>query len=136
MYQPASSAVGLFQMTDAAFAEARRFCIRNHIVSQDDCRLGWLYIRILPSQIKLTAVYLARNLERIFAGRPTAKPSAEHKRELALMVHLCRAGAAKSFAQRGFRLAVGERCGDHDVANYLARVKAVEREFLRLAESQ
>lgn len=137
LYQPASSAVGMFQMTDAAFAEARRFCIHNHIVSQDDCRLGWLYIRILPSHaIELTAVYLDRNLERIFAGRPTTKPSSEHKRELALMVHLCGAGAAKSFAQRGFRLAVGERCGDHGVANYLARVKAVEREFLRLAESQ
>ena len=52
------------------------------------------------------------------------------------MVHLCGAGAAKSFAQRGFRLAVGESCGGYDVANYLARVKAVEREFLRLAESQ
>jgi len=42
LYQPASSGVGMFQMTDAAFAEARQFCIRNHIVSQDACRLGWL----------------------------------------------------------------------------------------------
>jgi len=90
LYKPASSGVGMFQMTDAAFAEARQFCIRNHIVSQDDCRFGWLYIRVLPSHaIELAAVYLDRNLERIFAGRPTAKPSAEHKRELASMIHLC-----------------------------------------------
>jgi hypothetical protein len=34
LYQPASSGVGMFQMTDAAFAEAQQFCIRNHIVSQ------------------------------------------------------------------------------------------------------
>ena len=137
LYQPASSGVGMFQMTDAAFAEARQFCIRNHSVSQDDCRSGWLYIRVLPSHaIELAAVYLDRNLERIFAGRPTAKPSAEHKRELASMVHLCGAGAAKAFAQRGFRLVAGERCGDHDIAKYLARVKATEREFLRLAASQ
>src|SRR5215472_6241429 len=137
LYQPASSGVGMFQMTDAAFAEARQFCIRNHSVSQDDCRSGWLYIRVLPSHaIELAAVYLDRNLERIFAGRRTAKPSAEHKRELASMVHLCGAGAAKAFAQRGFRLVAGERCGDHDIAKYLARVKATEREFLRLAASQ
>jgi hypothetical protein len=97
---------------------------------------GFIFASLPSHAIELTAVYLDRNLESIFAGRPTAKPSAEHKRELALMVHLCGAGAAKSFAQREFRLAVGERCGDHDVANYLARVKAVEREFLRLAESQ
>ena len=127
------SGVGMFQMTDAAFAEARQFCVRNHIVLQDDCRFGWLYIRAIPSHaIELAAVYLHRNLERMFAGRPTAKPSAEHKRELASMVHLCGAGAAKSFTQRGFRLVAGE----HDVANYLARVKAMEREFLRLAASQ
>src|SRR5215472_3440184 len=36
LYQPASSGVGMFQLTDAAFPEARQFCIRNHIVSQDD----------------------------------------------------------------------------------------------------
>ena len=92
---------------------------------------------MIPSHaIELAAVYLDHNLERIFAGRPTAKPSAEHKRELASMVHLCGAGAAKSFTQRGFRLVAGEHCGEHDVANYLARVKAMEREFLRLAASQ
>jgi NAD(P)-dependent dehydrogenase (short-subunit alcohol dehydrogenase family) len=52
------------------------------------------------------------------------------------MIHLCGAAAAKAFAQRGFRLVTGERCGEHDVANYLARVKVMEREFLRLAASQ
>jgi hypothetical protein len=27
----------------------------------------------------------------------------------------------------------GERCGDHDVATYLAQVNAMSRQFLRLA---
>jgi hypothetical protein len=45
------------------------------------------------------------------------------------------AGAAKAFAQRGFRPVTGERCGEHDVATYLTRVKAMEREFLRLTAS-
>ena len=99
--------------------------------------VGLAHIRVLPSHaIELAAVYLDRNLERIFAGPATAKPSAEHKGELASMIHLCGAAAAKAFAQRGFRLVTGERCGEHDVANYLARVKATEREFLRLAASQ
>ena len=118
LYQPTSSGVGMFQMTDAAFAEARQFCVHNHIVLQDDCRFGWLYIRAIPSHaIELAAVYLDHNLERIFAGRPTAKPSAEHKRKLASMIHLCGAGAAKAFAQRGFRPVTGERCGEHDCRN-------------------
>lgn len=29
-------------------------------------------------------------------------------------------------------LIVGERCGDHDVATYLAQVNAMKREFLRI----
>ena len=37
IYQPASSSVGMYQMTDAAFAEARHYCIRDHIVVEDGC---------------------------------------------------------------------------------------------------
>jgi hypothetical protein len=51
------------------------------------------------------------------------------------MIHLCGAGAAKAFAQREFRPVTGERCGEHDGATYLTRVKAMEREFLRLTAS-
>jgi hypothetical protein len=134
LYQPASSSVGMFQMTDAAFAETRGFCIHDHIVMEDGCRLKWLYIRVVPSHaIQLAAVYLDRNVERIVAEHINASPNPEHKRELASIIHLCGAGAAKAFAQRGFRLLAGERCGEHVVATYLARVKAMEREFRRLA---
>jgi hypothetical protein len=42
IYQPASSSVGLYQMTDAAFAEARRYCMRHHAVVEDDCALTGL----------------------------------------------------------------------------------------------
>ena len=45
LYQPASSGVGMYQMTDAAFAEARPFCIRNHVVVEDACWFSGLYTR-------------------------------------------------------------------------------------------
>src|SRR5207248_10886921 len=32
VFQPASSAVGMYQMIDAVLAEARRYCIRHHTV--------------------------------------------------------------------------------------------------------
>src|SRR6185436_1650857 len=35
LYRPASSAVGMFQITDGTFAEARRYCIHNHLVVED-----------------------------------------------------------------------------------------------------
>ena len=132
VYQPASSGVGMFQMTDAALAEARRFCIRDHIVTENGCRFSWLYTRVVPSHaIQLAAVYLDRNVARILAFHP--KPNSKHKRELASAIHLCGVGAANALAQRGFRFTPGERCGEHDVTTYLARVQAMEREFLRLA---
>jgi hypothetical protein len=35
--------------------------------------------------------------------------------------------------RRGFQMMVGERCRDHLVATYLAKVNAMRRQFLRLA---
>src|SRR5712692_6940176 len=35
LYRPASSAVGMFQITDGTFAEATRYCIHNHVVVED-----------------------------------------------------------------------------------------------------
>ena len=134
IYQPASSSVGMYQMTDAAFAEARRYCIRHHTVVEDGCSLTGLDTRVLPSRaIELAAVYLDRNVAAILAHRPNATASHQQKQELAAIVHLCGAGPAKAFARRGFHLIAGERCGDHDVATYLAQIRAMRRDFLRLA---
>jgi hypothetical protein len=134
VYQPASSGVGMYQMTDAAFTEARRYCIRRHTVVEDGCSLNGLYTRVVPSHaIELTAVFLDRNVTAILAHRPTATASPQQKQELAAMTHLCGAGLANAFARRGFHLIAGERCGDHDVATYLAQVNAMKQEFLRFA---
>jgi hypothetical protein len=108
IYQPASSAVGMYQMTDAAFAEARRHCIRRHIVVGDDCWFNGLYTRVVPSHaIELTAAFLDHNVVAILACRP--KATANLKQKLAAMIHLCGAASAETFARRGFHLITGER---------------------------
>jgi hypothetical protein len=123
----------MYQMTDAAFAEARHYCIRHHTVA-DGCSFNGLYTRVVPSHaIELAAVFLDRNVTVIIAHRPNAATSPQRKQELATIIHLCGAGFAKAFARRGFRLLAGERCGDHDVATYLAQVNAMKRQFLRFA---
>jgi hypothetical protein len=130
-YQPASSAVGMYQMTDAAFAEARRYCIRRHTVVEDGCWFNGLYARVVPSHaIELTAVFLDRKVAAILARRPNATANQQQKQELAAIIHLCGATSAKAFARRSFHLIAGERCGDHDVATYLAEVNAMKRAFL------
>jgi len=134
IYQPASSAVGLFQMTDGAYAEAARSCIRSHAVTDDGCGSTALTIRAIPSHaIELTSVYLDRQVADVLARAPDATPNAGQKQDLAAFIHLCGAGPATAFARRNFAIIAGERCGDHLVAAYLARVNAMKRQFSRLA---
>jgi hypothetical protein len=93
-----------------------------------------LYIRTIPSHaVELAAVYLDRNVAAVLArvGDVTASP--QQKQDLAAIIHLCGAGPAEAFMRRGFHLMAGERCGDHLVAAYLARVNEMKRQFLRLA---
>lgn len=134
VYRPASSAVGLYQMTDAAFAEAARSCIRKNAVVDADCGFTSLYIRALPSHaIELAAVYLDRNVAAVLARATDATATPQQKQDLAAFIHLCGDGPAGAFVRRGFQTMAGERCGDHLVAAYLARVNAMKRQFLRFA---
>jgi Transglycosylase SLT domain len=134
LYKPASSAVGLYQMTDAAYAEASRYCVRRHAVVDADCWFNSLYIRTVPSHaIELAAVYLDRSVAAVLAYSPDMTASPREKQDLAAFIHLCGAGAARRFARRGFQMMAGERCGDHLVTTYLAKVNAMKRQFLRLA---
>jgi hypothetical protein len=143
VYRPASSAVGMYQITDGTFGEAKRYCIRDHAVVADgpwhDLRSCWfnaLYFRVVPSHaVELTAAYLDVRVAGILA-RPRIGPATlRQKQDLAAVIHLCGAGAGETYARRGFKLADGQRCGDHDVRAYLDRLDAMKRVFVRLAAS-
>ena len=134
VYKPASSAVGMYQMTDGAYAEAARYCIRGKAVVDTDCGFTGLYTRAIPSHaIELAAVYLDHNVAAVLARAPDVVASPQQKQDLAAFVHLCGAGPAAAFMRRGFQIVASERCGDHLVAAYLAKVNAMKRQFLRLA---
>jgi hypothetical protein len=143
LYRPASSAVGMFQITDGTFAEARRYCIHDHLVVEDgawhDLRSCWfngLYTRVVPSHaVEMTAALLDRTVARTLESNRIVTASLQQRQDLAAVIHLCGGGAGNSYARSGFRLKVGERCGDHDVRRYLAAVNALKRQFARLAAS-
>jgi hypothetical protein len=134
IYQPASSAVGLYQMTNPAYADAARFCVRGHAVTDTGCGFASFYIRAIPSHaIELASVYLDRNVADVLALAGDVKASAQQKQDLAAFIHLCGAGPATAYARRHFQMMAGERCGDHLVAAYIAGVNAMKRQFQRLA---
>lgn len=134
IYKPASSAVGLYQMTDPAFSEAARFCVRGNLVTDAGCGFTSLYTRAIPSHaIELASVYLDRQVADVLTRAGDVKASARERQDLAAFIHLCGAGPATAFARRKFQMLPGERCGDHLVASYVARVNAMKRQFQRLA---
>jgi hypothetical protein len=144
IYRPASSAVGMYQITDATFREARRFCIHAHVVVEQgawhdvhSCWFNGLYTRVVPSHaVELTAALLDRGVTDTLQRQHITRATAAQKDALAAVLHLCGAGPAEAYARRGFRLSPGQRCGDHDVAQYLRRVQAMTAQFSRLAAAE
>lgn len=140
VYRPASSAVGMYQITDGNFAEARRYCIHDHVVVADgpwndwhSCWFNSLYARVIPSDaVELTSAYLDRSVALILERHRMSSSSLLQKQMLASLIHLCGAGAGEEFARRRFRLADGQRCGDHQARTYLERVETMQSVFSRL----
>jgi hypothetical protein len=143
VYRPASSAVGMYQMTDGTFAEARRYCIHNHTVAEDgpwnswrSCWFNSLYARVVPTHaVELTSAHLDRSVAITLDRRRMTSASLHHKQELAAMIHLCGTRAADDFVRHGFRLIEGQRCGDHDVRAYLTHINEMKGVFDRLARN-
>lgn len=142
VYKPASSAVGMYQMTDGNFAEARRFCIHDHRVVDDgpwndwhSCWFNALYTRLVPTHaVELTSAYLDHSVAAIVARHGAAVLA--RQQTLAELIHLCGAGAGEAYARRGYRLLDGQRCGDHEARAYLNRVEAMRALFRRLEREQ
>jgi len=142
IYRPASSALGMFQMTDGTFAQARKYCIRDHKVVSDgpwydlsSCWFNGFYTRTLPSHaVELTAAYLHRSVGDTLARGRAKKASPAQKQQLAAVIHLCGPKRGEIFTARGFRLTPGETCGTHDLRRYLTKVDMMQKRFTRLTK--
>ena len=141
VYRPASSAVGMYQLTNGTFAEAKRYCIHDHRVVEegpwDDWHSCWfnaLYLRILPRDaIEMTSAYLDRAVTATLLARHMRSATLRQEQDLAAVIHLCGAGVGDLYVRRHFRLTEGQRCGDQDVRVYVRRVNAMKRRFAGLA---
>jgi hypothetical protein len=140
IYRPASSALGMFQITDGTFAEARKYCIHDHKVVGEgswydlgSCWFNGFYTRILPSHaIEMTAAYLHRSVVNILAAHRLTKAGLAQKQKLAAVIHLCGANRGDSFARKRFQFAKGDRCGTQSLGRYLAQIDSMKQRFVRL----
>jgi transglycosylase-like protein with SLT domain len=143
VYRPASSALGMFQITDGTFAVARKYCIRNHRVltegfwyDLDSCWFNASYTRTLPSHaVEMTAAYLHQSVIDTLAPRHAVKASRAQKQRLAAVIHLCGLKRGEIFAARGFRATQGESCGTHGLQRYLTQVELMKTRFARMASN-
>ena len=141
VYQPASSAVGMYQFTDGTFEAAKRWCIHDHVAVEEgpwyawrSCWLNELYFRVVPSHaIELTSAYLDRAVAKALARHGVRGATREQKQRLAALTHLCGPAAGDRFARRGLALDSGLRCGDHGAHRYVERVESMRAVFAALA---
>jgi hypothetical protein len=141
LYQPASSAVGMYQITDGTFQEARRYCIRDHAVVEEgpwydwrSCWLNELYFRVVPTHaVELTSAYLDRAVAATLERYGRRGAALADKQRLAALIHLCGRGAGDRYARRGFALGWDQRCGDHSARSYVLRVEGMRRQFAALS---
>ncbi|OQW33626.1 MAG: transglycosylase [Nitrospira sp. SG-bin1] len=138
-YQPASTAVGMFQITDGTFQDGKRYCIHNHVVVEEgpwhnfnSCWFNSFYTRVIPGHaIEMTAALLDRYVAKAVGDRPATFPQ---KQDLAAVIHLCGAGAGRDYVKRNFRLLPHQRCGDQDVRTYLLKIQAFKQQFSSLKQ--
>ncbi len=135
VYRPASSAVGMYQITDATFSEAKRYCIRDH-AAVEACWFNSLYLRVVPSHaVEMTSAFLDRRVAEALKRQRIAVATLQQIQDLAAVIHLCGATAGDAYARRNFHVSAGQRCGDHDLKGYLAQFNAMKRVFSRLADA-
>ena len=131
LYAPASSAVGLMQMTDGNFAQARRLCVKQGRVVRD-CALSALNSRLVAGHaIEMTSAFLQLSVEKTLARAPAPKAGLREKQKLAAVIHLCGPEKGPALVKAKFKPEALGRCGAHPVGPYVRRVMEQRRSFAR-----
>jgi hypothetical protein len=141
LFAPASSSVGLFQMTDGTFENCRKLCIHDGEVARAgkwyDPRACWFngfYTRLIPSHaVEMTSACLEEQAQRLAVEGGRSGAPLAFKQDLAIVSHLCgpRAPVVDGL-KRGKSVPEGRRCGDQDPRVYLRRVRELKRTFAEL----
>ncbi len=136
LYAPASTAVGMFQITDGTFKRFQNHCFKNGkaVSGKDLCPFNWAYSRLFPAHAtEITAAYLHKTTLSILKRFKRHSISLRKKQELAALVHLCGNRVGTRYARLGFNQKKLGMCGSHNARRYIQAVSSLERKFRKLA---
>ena len=128
IYAPASSAIGLMQLTDGHFEQARKYCIVKGELKRG-CTMNWIYSRLWPSHsIELAASYLHMSIAKLrkWYRRQFKKTDLI---KLSSVIHLCGPEKAAIFVEDQLEFRRFKQCGDHRVDRYVNKVLSFSKKF-------
>src|SRR5260370_35899022 len=117
----------MFQITEAAFRDAKRYCIHDHAVVEDgpwydlnSCWFNGLYARVVPSHaIEMTSALLDGSVASTLDQHKLPAATLRQKHDLAAIIHLCGAARGGDFARRGLGPAARHGGGSRGLRSYL-----------------
>ena len=141
IFAPASSAVGMFQITEGTFNEARHYCAKEGLAFDDKthdhvCFRNVTYSRLVPEHaIEMTSARLHRVTENLIRhSKRWRNWSLRDKQDVAIVIHLCGAAKAERLVRSGMHFTELGSCGDHEPATYAHQVHRLQTQFRLLRE--
>lgn len=138
-FQPASSSIGLYQMTYDTFQDAKRFCFIDGTLHIDanskqlqKCWMNDFRFRFSASDsIHLTSARLHYYTESSIQ-KYRKKASLRQRQQTAAIIQLCGPGKGDAFVRSNFSIQQMGRCGSHSVSAYLNRVFKYKATFVSM----
>jgi hypothetical protein len=138
IFSPASSGVGLYQITDGSFERCRTLCVQDGRVAHErewydprGCWFNGFYNRLVPDNaVEMVSACLSDDVDAQLNMMGSARLSLESQQDLAAISHLCGPRSPEvERLRRGQPIPNGWKCGEHDARGYLSRVRGLRRTF-------
>tara|TARA_B100001248_G_C27399354_1_gene468667 strand:+ start:367 stop:1038 length:672 start_codon:yes stop_codon:yes gene_type:complete len=126
IFHPASSALGLYQITQGTMKEMKKYCWENGKAIRGNCFWNRFRMRLSSyDSIYLTSAYLNYWVNRF--------PEYRNKEKMAALIHLCGIEKVRRHMHRYGKVSKIQRCGSHRIKNYLSRIRSYQSKMQQLA---
>ncbi len=128
IFAPASSAIGLMQITKGHKNSVSKFC-KTQKAKEHVCKNRSWWLRLIPGHsIHLAAVYIDKTIHSIIRQQKKTI-SKVNLIKLAAITHLCGEGKAKLYARSNFKFSNFRKCGTHSAINYVNNVVRMSKKL-------